>query len=337
MKYTRSILALTIFFFVLIGKVECQTVRTLLATGVWTNTTIWSGGIMPICGDSIVIPAVLSVSVMQQTDYSGCPSAMAINIFGSLSFQNGNKLELPCGSKVYVQPGGNIWAGGGGGNSNCIKICNVTVWSAGDGPIQGPCTLPPGGCEPLPIELSSFTATATGTHNELLWTTLTEKNNSKFEVERSNDAISFELISTLPSKANSGNSMLPLDYSLLDKNPVSNTNYYRLKQIDFDGSFGYSKLVSVSNIKDKHIKFIIYPNPNHGEFTADISGVENNHNITILLTDNTGKLVYKSSLYIQDSQHTKVQIVPDEKIADGIYFCTLMIEEIAFKVKVVVN
>ena len=336
MIYKRTLFVF--FSVILFSQLKSVTCTFTALNGDWDIATNWSCGAVPGCGDEIIIPAGATASILTQQDYEGCaPAVTNMTISGTLYFQSGNKLKLPCGSSITLMPGGAVISGGGGGNSNNIQICGVVMWNTAAGPITGPCVMPPGGCEPLPIELASFTATASGSQIELLWTTLTEKNNSKFEVERGNDAINFELISTLPSKANGGNSMLPLNYSYLDKNLVSNTNYYRLKQIDFDGSFAFSKLISVSNIKDKHIKFIIYPNPNHGEFTADISGVENNHNITILLTDNTGKLVYKSSLYIQDSQHTTVQIVPEEKIADGIYFCTLMVEEIAFKVKVVVN
>ena len=333
--FGRKIILIVIFF-AFVNTYKGATCIAL-ASGNWTVAANWSCGVVPGCGDSIVIPAGRSVSITTQQDYSGCGTAMKLTIYGNLIFQNGNKLKLPCGSKIYLMAGGSIQAGGGGGNANNIEICGAVVWNAGAGPIMGPCTIPPGGCEPLPIELSSFTATVNGSEVDLLWTTLSEKNNLKFDIQRSDDAINFGIIGSENTKAKAGNSQIQLNYVYSDKDPLANTNYYRLKQIDIDKSFNYSRIISVSRIKETNIKFIIYPNPNHGEFTADISGVENNHNVSLFLYDIKGELHYHSNFYIQDSQNTKIQIVPDNKLANGIYTCTFMVEEVAFKVKVVVN
>jgi len=313
--------------------------RVSLASGNWTAAANWSPAGAPACGDSIVIQTGHTVTITTQQDYEGCALPLKITIFGTLRFENGNKLKLPCGSKIHVATGGSIEAGGGGGNSNNIEICDTVVWNAGDGEYTGPSCLPPTPCnaQVLPVELSSFTATVNNKLVDLLWTTQTEKNNSRFDIERSDDAFTFKKIASENTKANGGNSMVPLKYVSSDPSPLANTNYYRLRQVDNDGTFVNSKIISVTYVKESNIKFIVYPNPNHGEFTADISGVENNHNVIILLSDIQGKLVYRSNFFIQDSQNTKIQIVPEDKIPNGVYVCTLMIEEIAFAIKVVVN
>jgi len=313
--------------------------RTSVGNGDWTNAANWSPAGVPGCGDSIVILSPHVVTITTQQDYEGCGLPLKITIFGTLRFENGNKLKLPCGSKIHVATGGNIEAGGGGGNSNNIEICNTVVWSAGDGEYSGPACLPPAPCnaQVLPVELSSFTATVNNKLVDLLWTTQTEKNNSRFDIERSDDAVTFKKIASEKTKASGGNSMVPLKYVSSDPSPLASTNYYRLKQVDNDETFVNSKIISVTYVKEGNIKFIVYPNPNHGEFTADISGVENNHNVIILLSDIQGKLVYRSNFFIQDSQNTKIQIVPEDNIPNGVYVCTLMIEEIAFAIKVVVN
>lgn len=85
------------------------------------------------------------------------------------------------------------------------------------------------------------------------------------------------------------------------------------------------------------IKFIVYPNPNSGEFTVDISGLENSHDVTITLTDEKGASVYESSFNIMDESSIQTKIVPESKLNNGVYFCTLSTEGIKQTVKVIVN
>jgi hypothetical protein len=329
-------LAMLFVFFSFFTHKSDAAICVALATGNWTNPAVWSCGSVPNCGDSIVIPSGKTILITNQEDYTGCAQPLEITIYGTLSFQNGNKIKLPCGSKIYVYSGGDIESGGGGGNANNIEICSTVVWSAGDGTYTGPNCLPPGSCPGnLPVKISSFTATVAGTQVKILWSTAQEKNSSHFDVERSADALIFDKINTVNSKATGGNSYAPLSYTYLDESPFQGSSYYRLKQVDLDKSYEYSSVITVSVFKSNNIKFVIYPNPNLGEFTADISGIENNHYVKILLADQKGAIVYQSELYVQEA--TKINIVPEQRLAKGIYICTLMVEEIPFKVKVVVN
>src|ERR1041385_9231891 len=91
---------------------------------------------------------------------------------------------------------------------------------------------------------------------ELVWTTASEINNDYFSVERSEDAISYQVVGTVKG---AGNSTQELYYSLKDQSPVRGINYYRLKQTDFDGHFKYSEVCSVSAQPVNGIK--VYPNP----------------------------------------------------------------------------
>ena len=110
----------------------------------------------------------------------------------------------------------------------------------------------------LPIELGEFKAQSLTSSVDLSWTTLTEKNNKLFEVERSTDAVSFTKIG---EAAGAGNSHAPIKYKLQDPSPKKGANYYRLKQVDFDGSFKYST-VEVAEFNTKTIPF--HPNPSNG-------------------------------------------------------------------------
>ena len=92
--------------------------------------------------------------------------------------------------------------------------------------------------QPLPVELVRFDAKCDKGRAMLSWTTGSEVNSDRFEVERSADGSLFEVIGTL---AAAGNSQSPIDYSFEDERPLS-INYYRLRQVDADGSDAYSEL-----------------------------------------------------------------------------------------------
>ena len=95
---------------------------------------------------------------------------------------------------------------------------------------------------PLPIELMSFNAKAMEGQVLLNWQTLTEINNDYMAVERSSDGQDFEEIGQIQG---AGTSFVPQSYELLDPQPYQGLNYYRLRQVDFDGTTTYSKMVSV--------------------------------------------------------------------------------------------
>jgi hypothetical protein len=106
------------------------------------------------------------------------------------------------------------------------------------------------GARPLPVTLAAFTAQAVQNRDALLrWTTASEVNSARFEVERSLDGKSFTKVGQLAAK---GNSTTASDYSFTDKgvaNLASGQVYYRLHQVDLDGTAAYSpvRVVSFTN------------------------------------------------------------------------------------------
>jgi hypothetical protein len=310
--------------------------RISTASGAWNNGNTWQGAIIPACGDSITILSGHLVFISNQMDYAACPSPMNLRIFGTLIFAPGSKLKLPCNSEVNVMLGGQMVPGGGFGGSNYLEICNTVQWNSSITILNGPICF---GCPiALPVELGSYDAYSSGSGVEIVWTTYSERNNQLFEIERSEDAIHFVKIGSMYSKAESyGNSTQMLHYQYRDQKPIPGTNYYRLKQIDYDQSFAYSRIFSVNVRGQDLIVFAVYPNPNCGEFTADISGIENNHEVTIQLAEEAGRTVYQSSFFLQDSRNSKIHIMPETTLSSGIYLCSLTVEEVAFRLKVLVK
>ncbi len=111
----------------------------------------------------------------------------------------------------------------------------------------------------IPVELSGFTAVSNNGKIELNWTTVTELNNSGFEVQRSNDGIDFEKIGFVPGFGTSAEKHF---YSFIDDKAVDIRYFYRLKQIDFDGSYKYSDVIETKNIQKLSYSLEQnYPNP----------------------------------------------------------------------------
>lgn len=96
--------------------------------------------------------------------------------------------------------------------------------------------------DPLPIELISFSASCNVGVVDVKWTTASETNNNHFEIERSDDGQTFETVAEIDG-ANTSN--LVIDYTASDDSPLAKIAYYRLKQVDYDGDYDYSSLVSV--------------------------------------------------------------------------------------------
>ncbi len=111
----------------------------------------------------------------------------------------------------------------------------------------------------VPVELVSFKGLAESGKVILSWSTATETNNSGFALERSSDNSAFAKIGFV--KGN-GTTTERTDYSFIDENISASKYYYRLKQIDFDGTFKYSSIVEVSlNAPGRFNLYQNYPNP----------------------------------------------------------------------------
>ena len=141
----------------------------------------------------------------------------------------------------------------------------------------------------LPIELTSFTATCDGRSALFEWTTATEKNNDYFSLERSDDAINFVEIARI---AGAGNSIEPLSYSYTDYGVYGGDNYYRLVQVDYDGTRTASEIIVTNCVEASgEPEVLAYPNPFNSDLTVELENF-GDRPASIEVYDVLGRLVY---------------------------------------------
>ncbi len=141
----------------------------------------------------------------------------------------------------------------------------------------------------LPIELSRFEADCNNNRVDITWSTESEKNNEAFIVERSHNAIVFTEIARI---SGSVNSIETINYQYTDENPNSGDNYYRLVQIDTDGTRTQSEII-VAKCRDNKpddMQVEAYPNPFNDELTISLYNFDG-QNTTIEIFDMLGKTI----------------------------------------------
>ncbi|MDQ3051300.1 MAG: T9SS type A sorting domain-containing protein [Bacteroidota bacterium] len=181
--------------------------------------------------------------------------------------------------------------------------------------IDYPCA-PIGSCTPLPIELLTFTGENIDKANKLDWATASETGNDYFDVERSNDGNHFKFIKKIEG---SGTINSISYYTTYDDNTPAGISYYRLKQVDFDGTFSYSPVISIKNKNESHITSVIYSNENNNIHLQFISPV--NQKITVKTNDLAGKMVLTNTF--EATEGVNNFYIPSENLPQGIYFVQL--------------
>ncbi len=146
-----------------------------------------------------------------------------------------------------------------GSNTLKVRVCaDSNTASSGESHSIDNIDVPEANVLVLPIELMSFTANKREDEVQLNWTTATELNNEKFQIEHSTDGKSFDKIGEIKGSINT---ISPTDYSFSHGQPTNGYNYYRLKQVDVNGQYEYSGIVS-ANIETTYKDIgSFYPNP----------------------------------------------------------------------------
>lgn len=147
--------------------------------------------------------------------------------------------------------------------------------------------------EPLPVELISFAGESTKEGVLLTWSTASEKNNDYFELERSADGKQYAKVGQVKGKGTTNSRQV---YALRDSRAGQGTHYYRLKQVDLDGTFTYSKVIAVKHSYGLgRASLAVAPNPvSNGQFTLSLPEVATNAQLQIL--DLNGRLMATQNL-----------------------------------------
>ena len=164
----------------------------------------------------------------------------------------------------------------------------------------------------LPVTLSNFDATLNDGVVNIVWTTQSEIDNDYFTVERAKDAIEYENVVEV---LGAGNSIVRIDYSATDEEPLYGTSYYRLKQVDYDGTFSYSDIVSIENNYTNISNFNVYYDGQNIQIRYELDNVVN---YSVMVYDISGKLVYSGILngYVGNNY----EVIPFNKsLMNGIY------------------
>ena len=185
---------------------------------------------------------------------------------------------------------------------------------------------------PLPIELLEFTARFEVDHVNLRWITSTEHNNEYFSVERAGADLEWKEILTV---AGAGMSTTEVSYFEKDRNPLVGISYYRLKQVDFDGNYTYSDVVSVLNTsaRDEDAVFM-YPNPaGSGSVFLRIPDVTKVYDTRVRIFNLQGQVVWSGS-FANDNNILEIHY---GNLSSGIYLVEIQSDVIYESKKLVIQ
>ncbi|MDB5235703.1 MAG: hypothetical protein JWR44_2696, partial [Hymenobacter sp.] len=179
--------------------------------------------------------------------------------------------------------------------------------------VENPLTGP----TPLPVELLSFSAGRQGAAVRVFWATASEKNSAYFLVQRSADGRIFADIERVAAQ---GNSTSRHDYAALDASPLAGMSYYRLRQVDKDGTSVFSPVVSVRfDGQPMAPALVAYPNPASAQGFQLLATNLSSTGGTVKVFDSVGRLVLTQAA---PTGTVEASIQPAKPLANGIYFVT---------------
>ena len=165
----------------------------------------------------------------------------------------------------------------------------------------------------LPVTFTSFDVVKVSTGSELKWATSSESNNKGFYIQRSIDNVLWEEISFV---LGAGNSNIVKNYIYQDKAPKNGKNFYRIKQVDFDGKNRFSVIRGVDFLNKLSLDFNVYPNPAKGTAFVEFGNITG-ENAYLTLIANDGKVVKQYN--VTNKASNTVFPININGLAEGIY------------------
>lgn len=191
-------------------------------------------------------------------------------------------------------------------STQCNKVCIALGGFPGNG-----------SSATLPVTLVQFSVVYEQVQAQvrLGWTTSSEINNDFFTIERSVDAVNYEVIETVKG---AGNSRERLAYVTYDPNPLPGISYYRLKQTDFDGQSSYYKSMAIENLNKAQFGFNLVPNPGNGQQLNLVLKGEGIDQVLVSVYGHLGQMVYESVASVTDGSPLNIQL--RQRLPNGIYW-----------------
>lgn len=176
----------------------------------------------------------------------------------------------------------------------------------------------------LPVTLGTFSVAKQGDFAVLNWKTTTEINTDHFEIERSYDGVNF---TSVAMKAAAGNTSSDVDYQHSD--PI-NYNYqivyYRLKTVDQDTRFSYSKIVALRLSNGPIKNLTVFPNPFTTDLKLQISSLSETTG-TVRISNAVGQVVYNRNIILQKGENIVVLTSGLETLKPGMHLMEVITAE----------
>lgn len=168
----------------------------------------------------------------------------------------------------------------------------------------------------LPIALTQFDAKLDKGRAILNWQTLTELNLAYFEILRSSDGLNYQTIAKVNGVEKSTS---PKYYSFIDDQPIKGFSYYRIRQVDYNGSYSYSSTASL-NLSPSIKLFGLYPNPVESNITGSIE-MHTEGSLLSEILDIRGSVI--TSKIFNLSQGLNTISLETDHLEQGVYFIRL--------------
>ena len=174
----------------------------------------------------------------------------------------------------------------------------------------------------LPVQLTEFKGEYKANNIQLEWKTSSELNSDYFEIQRSYDGKNFEYAGKVNGN---GTVSSPKAYDFVDDNYLraKRRAYYRLRQVDFDGQFEYSKAVSVDI--PRPIELAVYPNPVKDQINVLLSGGTTTNYGNVQLLDIRGRVYHNEEFSVGTDNGFQINL-ESNKLPGGIYFLNITID-----------
>ena len=245
-----------------------------------------------------------------------------LRINNPTSVQNGGILNNPPGVRLIRAKG---YANGTHGDwemagtyQTAIQIAEFEDYVIKSTDVQGFSWFNGGGDNqnPLPIELLSFAGNCLGNEVTLNWTTASEFNNNYFVIEKSRDGVNWNTIHT---EQGAGTSFQKLNYVYVEENQTEMESYYRLSQVDIDGTNEVFDPIFVGCSNETSL-FKTYPNPSDASFQVLVNNESLVGKATIKIVDTKGTVVSIKEVQVEDGTNL---FYLNENMAPGIYYLSI--------------